>query len=95
MKTRAHLPRALRERQPRREAGERKATDLLAEAAGLPNSGGAYLGFPKILAGGDVLCPHTSAVAESGALCVGRSQLPLETEPHGCFAHKCSAKNFL
>ena len=38
--TRAQLQ-ALRERQPRRKAGVRKATDLLAEAAGLPNSGGA------------------------------------------------------
>jgi hypothetical protein len=39
-KTRAHLT-ALRERQPRRKAGVRKATGLLTrEVAGLPNGGG-------------------------------------------------------
>ena len=50
--------RALREWQPRREVGERKATDLLTrEVAGLPNSDG-----------GKRMRPHRSAVLGATAL---------------------------
>jgi hypothetical protein len=35
------ISKALRKRQPRREAGERKATGLSCEVAGLPTSGRA------------------------------------------------------
>lgn len=67
LKVLAHFLSALRERQPRRKAGERKATGLLtSEVAGLPNSGGALeKNSPHIKQQeGSALRPHNSTVTE-------------------------------